>query len=298
MATRDYRRLHNEEIIDLLFTEEDRLPRAAVDEIIRRGSEILPMLAEVVMDRTLWTADLPDWWASVHATYCIGSIGGPDSLVPLLAALRWSDAYDNEWVTEDLPSILGSLGELSWGATLAAARDRAAGWSARSIAMDALGAQSLRFPQREEEAMSLLGSILADEGEEYGARRSAAYVLLDFRRADFRKELVHFAHEEGHRASQLKDYRPAFSPEDVERDLATPRAAMDIYLRDWLLFYDAEEIRRRQKRWASEDGRPTPEAFPAEAGQHRSGGLVIGRNDPCPCGSGRPYKRCCFKKLH
>ena len=296
METKNYKRMHNEELVDILFADEDRVPRAAADEIIRRGLEIMPLLAETVMDRTLWTADPPDWWAAVHATYCIGSIGGPDSLVPLMAALRWSDAYDNEWITEDLPSILGSLGELSWPSIVATLNDRAAGWSARSIAMDALGAQSLRFPAREEESMALLGRILSSEEEEYGARRSAAYVLLDFRRADFRKELVSFAHEERHRASQWQDYRAAFSPDDVERDLATPRAAMDIYLRDWLLFYEPEEIRRRQERWAREDGRARTDAMPSKAGGE--GGLVIGRDDPCPCGSGKPYRRCCWKKLH
>lgn len=296
METKNYKRMHNEELVDILFADEDRVPRAAADEIIRRGLEIMPLLAETVMDRTLWTADPPDWWAAVHATYCIGSIGGPDSLVPLMAALRWSDAYDNEWITEDLPSILGSLGELSWPSIIATLNDRAAGWSARSIAMDALGAQSLRFPAREEESMALLGRILSSEEEEYGARRSAAYVLLDFRRADFRKELVSFAHEERHRASQWQDYRAAFSPDDVERDLATPRAAMDIYLRDWLLFYEPEEIRRRQERWAREDGRARTDAMPSKVGGE--GGLVIGRDDPCPCGSGKPYRRCCWKKLH
>ena len=24
--------------------------------------------------------------------------------------------------------------------------------------------------------------------------------------------------------------------------------------------------------------------------------VKIGRNDPCPCGSGKKYKRCCMKK--
>lgn len=297
MATKDYKRFHNEELIDLLFTEEDRLPRAAADEIIRRGSEILPMLAEVIMDRPLWTADLPDWWAPVHATYTAGAIGGSEAIVPLLSALRWSDAYDNEWITEDLPSILGSLGDLSWPHLTAAVADRAAGWSARSIAMDSLGSQALRLPRREEEAMALLGKILADEHEEYGARRGAAYVLLDFRRADVKKALTSFAWEERHYQQQQADYRPAFLPEDVERDLATPRAALEIYLRDWLAFYHPDEIRRRQERWAKEDGRHRPDAFPQvpAGGRH---GTVIGRDAPCPCGSGRPYKRCCWKKLH
>lgn len=24
----------------------------------------------------------------------------------------------------------------------------------------------------------------------------------------------------------------------------------------------------------------------------------VGRNDPCPCGSGKKYKKCCEEKLH
>ncbi|MFH0799993.1 MAG: SEC-C domain-containing protein [Pseudomonadota bacterium] len=297
MSVKNYRRMHNEELIDMLFTEEDRLPRAAADEIIRRGQEMVTTLAEIAMDRLVWAAEVPDWWAPVHATYLLGSIGGSGAITPLMAALRWSDAYDNEWVTEDLPSMLGSLGELSWPHIVSAAKEGAAGWSARSIAMDAMGSQSLRFPAREEEAMGLLGSILKDLSEEHGARRSAAFVLLDFRRADFRRELISFAKEEGDRQKQYPEYRAAFTAEDVEQDLASPRIGMDIYIRDWLEFYDPSEIRKRQERWAGEDGRSRPGEGPqvSRIGRQAS---VIALDDPCPCGSGRSYKRCCLRKLH
>lgn len=297
MNLQDYRKLHNEELIDLLFTQEDRLPRLAIDEIARRGTEIVPMLAEVVMDRTVWTAELPDWWAPVHATYALGAIGGAESLVPLLSALRWADAYDNEWATEDLPSILGALGDLSFDALLGVVADRSAGWSARSIAMDALGSQALRFPHREEEAMARLGQILRDRNEEHGARRSAAFVLLDFRRADYKDELMGLAHSEVRWQQQYNDYVPAFTPDEVARDLGMPRCTTDIYVRDWLLFYEPGEILRRQERWAAEDRKQRPEFQPA-APDASGETVVIGRNALCPCGSGKPYKRCCWNKLH
>ena len=35
--------------------------------------------------------------------------------------------------------------------------------------------------------------------------------------------------------------------------------------------------------------------FVAEAKAQQSGGVKIGRNDPCSCGSGKKYKRCCGK---
>jgi SEC-C motif len=297
MSAQDYRRLQNDELIDLLFTQEDRLPLPAIEEVIRRGQEIMPMLAEIVMDRMLWTAELPDSWAPVHATYALGAIGGEASIVPLFAALRWSDAYDNEWVTEDLPAILGSLGGLSHPSLLSASRDRSAGWSARSIAMDALGSQALQFPEREEEVMRLLGQILQDPTEEHGARRSAAFVLLDFRRSDYRRDLIAIAEAEVRWQEQHPEYHPAFRPEEVRQELAAPRVGMEIYTRDWLEFYDPSEILRRQQRWTDEERRTRPDAIAMHPSTARDA-ILIGRNDPCPCGSGKPYKRCCLNKLH
>jgi uncharacterized protein len=40
--------------------------------------------------------------------------------------------------------------------------------------------------------------------------------------------------------------------------------------------------------WKERRGRPT-----AETGRAKSAKPKAGRNDPCPCGSGRKYKRCC-----
>lgn len=294
MKAVDYKHMHNEELIDLLFTEEDRLPLSAVQEIVYRSSETFPLLSEIVVDKILWTAEPPDWWAPIHATYIVGAIGGPDSLGPLMSALRWSDAYDNEWVTEDLPLILGALGDTSWGAIKIASMDRPAGWSARSIAMDALGSQAFRFPNREEEAMRLLGGILKDTKEDYGARRSAAYVLLDFRRANFKRELIAFAKEEDAVLQQYPEYRVAFTPKDVERDLATPRLGVEVYARNWMEFYSPEEIARRQAEWARDSG-ADPAVTAANMGRQA---FIVGREDACPCGSGKSYKRCCWRKLH
>jgi uncharacterized protein len=38
--------------------------------------------------------------------------------------------------------------------------------------------------------------------------------------------------------------------------------------------------------WKNRRGRPTAGAGPVKRPK-------VGRNDPCPCGSGRKYKRCC-----
>jgi len=254
MPKTDYRRMSNDELVDLLLSAEDQLPKPAADEIVRRGAEIVPELSDIVMDRTSWIADIPEWWAPVHATYLLGAIGGDEVVAVLLASLRWSDAYDNEWVTEDLPSILGSLGEASFDELVNITGDRSAGWSARSIAMDALGSQALKNPSLEEQVIAIIGSILNDTNEERGARRSAAYVLIDFRRMDYKDVLMKFAQKEEGR-NRRGDYRPSFTEKDIERDLTSPRCGLDMYTRDWLEFYEPEEILRRSERFTDVDER-------------------------------------------
>ena len=97
----------NENLLIELFTSADQMGRASVDELILRADELLPELKQLVMDRHAWQAAVPEWWAPVHATYILGAIGGERVVTALLSALRWSDAFDNDWVTEVLHAIFG-----------------------------------------------------------------------------------------------------------------------------------------------------------------------------------------------
>ena len=62
----DYQKFNNEELIFLLFTQEDCLPRAAVDEFIRRGERMIKPLSDIVSEQYSLTRDMPEWWAVVH----------------------------------------------------------------------------------------------------------------------------------------------------------------------------------------------------------------------------------------
>jgi uncharacterized protein YecA (UPF0149 family) len=53
-----------------------------------------------------------------------------------------------------------------------------------------------------------------------------------------------------------------------------------------------EEEERHRKMLPGEDDEPLP--TPVEPIKNVSG--EPGRNDPCPCGSGKKYKQCCLKK--
>lgn len=296
----DYRKLNNDELIDLLFTEEDRLPQEAAEEIMRRGEELMPELTGIVLDRVLWTAELPDWWAPVHATYLLAAIATDEAIVPLLSALRWSDAYDCEWVVEEIPSMFGTIGLAACEPLKNVVADRSAGWSARAMAMDSLAAIGLGSPEVEGEIMSMVANILSDEREELGARRAAAVILLDFRRVECKDALVSFAIEEKERFKGDAKFDGVIVPQEVEKDLMMGGRDTDHYARDWLRFYDSAEIEARQQRWAEEDAkyRVHPQLDREDSTHSRPKAKQVRLEDPCPCGSGKKYRRCCWEKLH
>jgi preprotein translocase subunit SecA len=57
-------------------------------------------------------------------------------------------------------------------------------------------------------------------------------------------------------------------------------------------FHDREEREKRHKKTLPTDDDP-PLPPPVEPIKSDA---KPGRNDPCPCGSGRKYKQCCAKK--
>jgi uncharacterized protein YecA (UPF0149 family) len=54
------------------------------------------------------------------------------------------------------------------------------------------------------------------------------------------------------------------------------------------------QVQQRPQRMVLSHGGNDEPVRPASAPK-RDGGAKVGRNDACPCGSGKKYKRCCGK---
>jgi SEC-C motif-containing protein len=52
------------------------------------------------------------------------------------------------------------------------------------------------------------------------------------------------------------------------------------------IHHELARFRREQGRWVCVDGDMNPKGPPRQVDK-------VGRNDPCPCGSGKKYKKCC-----
>jgi hypothetical protein len=279
LGSTNYASFSREELVDLLAMEEDRLPREVVDEFVRRGESCIEELTEIVEDEQQWVTDDGSWWAIVHAVYILGAIGGEKACPPLLRALVLTDQYDVDWIADEMPSILGNLPSSVANDLRKMVEMPVLGWYARCLAAEGLAALTIRHPEMEGEVFSFLGEIFLGEKNE-NMRALLGALLLDFQRTEWRDAVVDYGKTmRGRKDRMFGDREAAAAFHLGEKDL-------DHYRRDWLHFYDPEEITRRQRQWAEEDLR------------EKLGGEKIGRNEPCPCGSGKKFKKCCLEKMH
>ncbi len=67
----EYQKLTDDDLIALLYTEGDRLSRAAVEEFVLRGERMVKPLVEIVSNEKSWYRMIPEGWAIYHAVSAI-----------------------------------------------------------------------------------------------------------------------------------------------------------------------------------------------------------------------------------
>lgn len=276
--------MSDEQLMGLLFTEGDRLERDVVDEVLRRGG-LVERLSRIVNDPFNWNEPLPAWWAVSHAVYILGAVGSVETVLPLLRSIRYAEACENDWVTEDLPSIFGKVGLPALEGLRSIASDRTSGWLSRTIALEGLAAITIGHPETSHSVFPLIHRIFIDETEEVALRQMAGHILLDFLRSEYRSELTSFGREERNLLDRDAAYKAAFTDDEVAQEFDRGEPDLGRYTRDWLGFYGLDAIAARQKRW-EEEQRDRAEA-PAQLSPH----------ELCPFAAEGKKKKCCLGKV-
>src|SRR5689334_15836543 len=117
--------LSDDDLLQQLATEEDQLPRAVVDEVLRRGERLAPALLRLVDDRTAWEQPVPACFAPLHATVLLAALKPPGVVEPLLRAVRTAIELDELFITDHADLLLAACGDAALDRLIAAARDAA-----------------------------------------------------------------------------------------------------------------------------------------------------------------------------
>jgi hypothetical protein len=292
-------RLSIPELIRLMVRDEDRVPRSVIDECASRGEEMVQALGELVADERFWeeAPALGMWWLRLHAAMILGLIASERAGLLLVSLMRLVERAQDEnledWLSGHWPALFRNKPEAVVPSLRELAQDRDFDWFARTEALES----AVAFGERDgaaalDAALDWAAAIAADEAQHRTLRLMVGVTLLDFPRERHRALLEDLV------AQQTKADL-SFSAEEVRQAFSRMRDTphWERFEDPWK-FYAPEVIARRQERWAREDAESADEESAFDDAPEPQTRLVpkIGRNDPCPCGSGKKYKRCCLAR--
>jgi len=294
----------DEELIELLEDMGDSVPRKLIDAAALRGTEMEAMLIAIIQDEARWHDDPDDagYWLPLHAVMILGLRESEAAGLALAEALQvcTQSASDlGDWFAGFWPALLRNKPDSINRAFQALFRTRADNEYCRIVSADVLTAIAQRRGAAALTGMlSQLAGVVADPSETLEFRQYMAMLLLDFPREAYRPLIESMA-------DVSSEVGVMYSMSDVESafDEMQDSPEWEQFTDPWQ-FYSEESIAHRAEQDPDFDDEEDDDGdgefvdtivrdIPLGERPLRPSPM-IGRNDPCPCGSGKKYKKCCL----
>ena len=254
----------------------------------------IDQLMDMALDPDLNWADSNslEVWAPVHAWRALGQLKAGAAVKPLLGLLD-DLGLDNDWAHEELPEVLAMIGEPALEQVTQYLQDRSKDLYARAAMAKCLMSIAKRIPEQRDSCIATILGLLRAKNPRF--RTLNGFLIADLlnMHRDGIIDLNDHADVIGQAfKAEAVDYTVVGDWEDVQIELGrldkrvTP--ARNYFAEEYFGIDPAES------------GGYTGDRLLRQALEPRSKTVVkppkIGRNDPCPCGSGKKYKKCCLLK--
>jgi len=225
----------------------------------------IPKLIEMFDDLDLEEADSdsPYIWAPVHAWRTLGVLKAKEAIRPIIN--RLDEIFNDDWASEELPRVLGLIGEDCIEPLSKYIYDKSKAENAIINAMHALQQVGENYPDKKDEVIKIFSDYLDNASAKYPDLNGFAVLYLIELNAE----------------SAIESIRCAFERNIVEIGIPGDLEDVEIALGLRLFRSTPRPKYNRQS---------TPPIEPDIS----TGKVKIGRNDPCPCGSRKKYKKCCL----
>jgi len=279
--------------------------KTLVQEIAKRDDAVF-YLRKLLQDGKHWRNNGPGGgWSPIHAIHILPLIKNIESIELFLDIIRYHEDDLNDWVTEDVTSLLVAFGQDFIEPIKEFTRDETLETFARSAAASALAALGKKFPQHQNYIKQHLITLLktTQDGTFAGL---VADDLASFHDPSVMSD-IHRAFEDGIiddpfvKEDELEDViNGVFSDMDAadfKRNTADPlnHFSRENIERQHVINYEEED--EDDDEFEAEIDSVLKNDYSEHAMEEiKSKEKKIGRNEPCPCGSGKKYKKCCMGK--
>jgi hypothetical protein len=221
-------------------------------------------LLALVTDSSLNTApgDSNEVWAPLHAWRALGQLGDPRAIEPIIG--MFDTLCEDDWALDELPVVLAMLGPEAIGPLTDFLNNRTHAEFARGMAVSALDEIAQHDPASRDSVVRIITDYLEYPDPDTSSLNGWAVSSLITLEARESIETLRRLYQGGN-----VDLFACGDIEDVEIELGL----------------------REQRTTPPPDFRQAL-GLPV---QQEAKPKKVGRNDPCPCGSGKKYKKCCLQ---
>jgi hypothetical protein len=239
------------------------------------GDQHIDALIAMATDSALHASgsETTEVWAPLHACRALGQLRAEAAIRPLLRLLR--EYADDDAIHVDVPLALGLIGPAAIPSISAFMTiPEMTRWPVTG-AQSALREIAQRYPGSRDDCVAILARCLAPRPDpDITVNGFAVSALIELKAVE-----------------AIADIRDAFGRGDVDISIAGDIEDVEIELG---LREERETPRPRYhslsglRSFGSDEDwiKPVPEVLARRA--------EVGRNEPCPCGSGKKYKKCCL----
>ncbi|CAK8719937.1 SEC-C motif-containing protein [Candidatus Electronema halotolerans] len=227
--------------------------------------EHLPELLRMIVDEKLNWANTEDdtVYAPVYAWRILGNLRAAETVQPLLE--RFDLDEEDEWAQEDIPKALAMIGQPAFRPMAHYLADEKHPMYSRTSIAEGLVAMAQQHPELRQNCINRIERPLTQYAKNDPTFNGLLISCLIDLKAVEAMPVIQQAYQEN-----CVDVSIHGDLEDVEMDLGLREKRSTPPPRFSLADYFAPEKKKK-------------------GGQRK-----IGRNDACPCGSGKKYKKCCM----
>lgn len=264
-------------VLDQLRHAGQHPDRGLLDRVKALGEGVIPRLIAMALDEELLygPSDDPAVWAPLHAISLLGELRAAEAVTPLLPLF----AEDDDWLPEALAATCGQIGLAALPPLIGLVRNRSTIIGARLAAISGIEKIGAAHPELRNVVTSELVQLLdrplpvtAEDAEVNGFLVSA---LVNLKAVDTVPAIEH-----AFKSNRVDSF--VISPAEVERELGI---LMSHRAKPTVPSGPAGHATAAPQRSPI-----SPITLPGIAARKRE---RVGRNDRCPCGSGKKYKKCC-----
>lgn len=281
------------------------VPMELAQAILAKEQDAVIPLCDVLRDKHYWEAEDDKQFMPQHAVKLLGMLADPRALPWLVDALIQACKVHDHSIMEDLPTVFGRIGQPAiypLEEFIHSHKGDHEFWYPRNTAADGLLAIALRHPHEQERILTFLHELFSEKDDEEFLG-FAAKSLLNF--GDLSSIPVL---EKAFDCGIIDDYI-------IKRDELSKKREKDLdkYNEDLLQFYCPEEVwqeiiretEAEKERQAAQKLEQQEKYIAIELKRLEMANRLnerkvlpltrkVGRNEPCPCGSGKKFKKCCF----